>query len=87
MNDLTNEITKRHQSNSEAIQSIMKTFYQGLKEKLYSKRDENYHLVKEIQQLEREKIQLQQQTLFCMRRIADLEETVGVIKNKEIMDN
>ena len=83
MNDLTSEITKRHQKNTETIQVIMKTFYHNLKEQLYGKKNENYHLVRELQQLQRDKNQLQQEVQFCDRRIVELEHVVGLPKYKE----
>lgn len=78
MNELTLEINKRHQKNTDTIQTIMKTFYTNLKEQLYSKKNENYHLVRELQQLQRDKKQLQQEVDFCSRRIMELEKVVGV---------
>ena len=78
MNELTLEINRRHQKNTDTIQTIMKTFYHNLKEQLYSKKNENYHLVRELQQLQRDKKQLQQEVDFCSRRILELEKVVGV---------
>jgi seryl-tRNA synthetase len=78
MNDLTLEINRRHQKNTDTIQSIMKTFYHNLKDQLYSKKNENYHLVRELQQLQRDKKQLQQEVDFCSRRINELETVVGL---------
>ena len=78
MNDF---ITERHQNNSQTIQITMKGFYADLKEKLYSKKNENYQLVRELQQLNREKLGLHQQIEFSSRRIMDLEKLVGVKKN------
>ena len=86
MNELTAEITRRHQKNTETIQTIMKTFYHNLKDQLYSKKNENYHLVRELQQLQRDKNQLQQEVQFCSRRIAELEHVVGIQKAKEMRD-
>ena len=86
MNELTAEITRRHQKNTETIQTIMKTFYHNLKDQLYSKKNENYHLVRELQQLQRDKNQLQQEVQFCSRRIAELEHGVGIQKAKEMRD-
>ena len=77
MNDF---ITERHQNNSQTIQTTMKGFYADLKEKLYSKKNENYQLVRELQQLNREKLGLHQQIEFSSRRIMDLEKLVGVKK-------
>lgn len=82
MNDLTAEITRRHQRNTETIQTIMKTFYHNLKEQLYSKKNENYHLVRELQQLQRDKNQLDQEVQFCSRRIEELERVVGIQRER-----
>ena len=78
MNDF---ITERHTNNSQTIQTTMKTFYADLKDKLYSKKNENYQLVRELQQLNREKLGLHQQIEFSSRRIQDLEKLVGIKKN------
>lgn len=78
MDDMTNSINERHNKNTKILQTIMKDFYSSLKEQLYGKKNENYQLVRELQQLEREKIHLQQQTVFSKRRIEELESVVGV---------
>ena len=80
MNDF---ITERHTNNSHTIQTTMKSFYGDLKEKLYGKKNENYQQVRELQQLNREKLGLHQQIEFSKRRIQDLEKIVGVKKGKK----
>ena len=68
MNDL---ILERHMANTITVQSVMKDFYANLKEQLHGKKNENYQLVRELQQMNREKLGLQQQILFSTRRIQD----------------
>lgn len=87
MDDMTNMINERHNKNTELLQTIMKDFYSNLKDQLYGKKNENYQLVRELQELEREKIQLQQQTVFSKRRIEDLEGFVGVVNTQQEEDS
>ena len=55
LKDMNDIITERHGNNAQLIQTTMKSFYGELKEKLHGKKDENYQLVRELQQMNREK--------------------------------
>ena len=56
----------------------MKDFYTHLKDQLHGKKDQNYQLVREIQQLNRDRLTLSQQIVFSQRRIQELEKLVGI---------
>lgn len=64
--------------NLKEVSKLIKVFYTNLKEQLYENRNENYKLIKEVQHLNREKVNLAQQVQFCEQSIADLEKTVGI---------
>lgn len=75
MNRLVNE---SNQGNLGEIQPMMKFFYDNLKEGLQESKNDNYQLQREIDQLNRDKTQIQQQISFSEKRIQDLEKFMGV---------
>ena len=84
LKDMNDFILEKHMTNTLHVQSVMKDFYANLKEQLYGKKNENYQLVRELQQLNREKLGLQQQIVFSTRRIQDLEKLVGIRKEQQL---
>ena len=76
MDKMTNEINEKHEKDTQELQFIMKDFYTKLKDRLYGKKNENYQLVRELQQLEREKVQMHQQAVFSSNRIKQLEKEI-----------
>ena len=60
------------------LQPGMKGFHEDLKSQLQETKNENYQLQREIDQLNRDKTQIQQQIAFSEKRIMDLEKFMGV---------
>ena len=60
------------------LQPGMKSFHEDLKLQLQETKNENYQLQREIDQLNRDKTQIQQQIAFSEKRIMDLEKFMGV---------
>jgi len=57
---------------------MLKEFHFKLKESLGSEKNESYKLVRELEYLNREKLQIQQSILFSHKRIMELEKLVGI---------
>eukprot|EP00825_Cyclidium_porcatum_P008924 TRINITY_DN14484_c0_g1_i5.p1 TRINITY_DN14484_c0_g1~~TRINITY_DN14484_c0_g1_i5.p1 ORF type:complete len:180 (-),score=43.89 TRINITY_DN14484_c0_g1_i5:196-735(-) len=83
---LKDEIHNQNMNNIRDVQPMLKEFYQRLKDSLQSEKNENYKLQREMEQLNREKIQIQQQILFSHKRILELEKMVGIEHPHDIED-
>ncbi|EGR28797.1 hypothetical protein IMG5_168330 [Ichthyophthirius multifiliis] len=80
-NDLENVqhlIHNNNINNIKEIQPLIKEFQLHLKQLLNEEKSENYKLQRELEQLNRDKLQLQQQLLFCSKRVQDLQKQVGI---------
>jgi len=60
------------------LQPAMRKFYDQLKGELQDAKNENYQLQREAEQLNRDKMQIQQQINFSEKRIQELEKFMGV---------
>jgi len=80
MND---EVNRRNIENIKEIQPMLRDFHKKLKENLHEEKNENYKLQREMEQLNREKQQIQQQILFSHKRIFELEKFVGILNDKK----
>ena len=80
MND---EVNKKNIENIKEIQPMLRDFHKKLKDNLHEEKNENYKLLREMEQLNREKQQIQQQILFSHKRIFELEKFVGVLNDKK----
>ena len=81
MND---EVNKKNIENIKEIQPMLRDFHKKLKDNLHEEKNENYKLLREMEQLNREKQQIQQQILFSHKRIFELEKLVVVLNDKNI---
>lgn len=79
MND---EVNRRNIENIKEIQPMLREFHKRLKDNLHEEKNENYKLLREMEQLNREKQQIQQQILFSHKRIFELEKFVGILEKK-----
>lgn len=84
MND---EVNRRNIENIKEIQPMLREFHKKLKDSLHEEKNENYKLLRELEQLNRDKQQIQQQILFCHKRIFELEKFVGVLNDKKTKDS
>jgi len=75
---MNRRINEANQGNIGEIQPALRTFYEGLKEELQDTKNENYQLQREAEQLNRDKMQIQQQINFSENRILELEKLMGV---------
>ncbi len=80
MND---EVNRRNIENIKEIQPMLRDFHKKLKDNLHEEKNENYKLLREMEQLNREKQQIQQQILFSHKRIFELEKFVGIFNDKK----
>lgn len=80
MND---EVNRRNIENIKEVQPMLRDFHKKLKENLHEEKNENYKLLRELEQLNREKQQIQQQILFSHKRIYELEKFVGLSNEKK----
>ncbi|CAD8086869.1 unnamed protein product [Paramecium primaurelia] len=75
---MNEKINNDNITNIRELQPMLKVFHGKLKEKLHEEKNENYKLMREIEALNREKLQIQQSILFSHKRIMDLEKLVGI---------
>lgn len=80
MND---EVNRRNIDNIREIQPMLRDFHKKLKDNLHEEKNENYKLLREMEQITREKQQIQQQILFSHKRIFELEKFVGILNEKK----
>ena len=80
MND---EVNRKNIENIKEIQPMLRDFHKKLKENLHEEKNENYKLLREMEQLNREKQQIQQQIIFSHKRIFELEKFVGILNDKK----
>ena len=80
MND---EVNRKNIENIKEIQPMLRDFHKKLKDNLHEEKNENYKLLREMEQLNREKQQIQQQILFSHKRILELEKFVGIFNDKK----
>ena len=74
---MNNTINAENIENLKTIQPLLRQFHNDLKEKLRDEKSENYQLLREVEDLNREKAGIQQQIVFCERRIIELEKSIG----------
>ena len=82
---MNERINKSNAENLKETQPMMREFHNNLKETLQEERNQNYQFLRDIEQLNRDKLQIQQNLLFSENRIQELEESVGV-SAKEMID-
>ena len=83
---MNKKVNEENQGNISEIQPAMKSFYESLKLQLQESKNENYQLQREVDQLNRDKTQIQQQLAFSEKRIQDLEKFMGVSANLDESD-
>lgn len=75
---MNRRINEANQGNIGEMQPAMRRFHDNLKTELQESKNDNYQLQREIEQLNRDKTQIQQQIAFSEKRIQDLEKFMGV---------
>ena len=78
LRDMRDQAQKSQKEKAATLSDMLQKFRDDLKLSLQEDKNENFHLVREFQQLLREKLQLQQQVAYVRRRIDDLEGMVGI---------
>ncbi|EAS01101.1 hypothetical protein TTHERM_00316540 (macronuclear) [Tetrahymena thermophila SB210] len=79
LENIQHTIHNNNINNIKEIQPMLREFHQRLKERLQEEKNENYKLQRELEQLNRDKLQLQQQLLFCSKRVQDLQKYTGIL--------
>lgn len=82
LKSMNDEVNRRNIENIKEIQPMLREFHKRLKDNLHEEKNENYKLLREMEQLNREKQQIQQQILFSHKRIFELEKFVGILEKK-----
>jgi len=75
---MNRRINEANQLGMGDLQPAMRRFYDQLKTELQDTKNENYQLQREAEQLNRDKMQIQQQINFSEKRIQELEKFMGV---------
>ncbi|KAM3135677.1 hypothetical protein pb186bvf_012203 [Paramecium bursaria] len=84
---MNERINTENINNIKDLQPMLKEFHNKLKERLHEEKNENYKLLREIEGLNREKLQIQQTILFSHKRIMELEKLVGIQHKVEQFDD
>ncbi|CAK94025.1 unnamed protein product (macronuclear) [Paramecium tetraurelia] len=78
LKNMNEKINNDNITNIRELQPMLKSFHSKLKERLHDEKNENYKLMREIEGLNRDKLQIQQSILFSHKRIMELEKLVGI---------
>jgi len=78
LRSMNDKINTQNTENLKTIQPMMREFHTKLKESLQEEKNQNYQFFRDIEQLNRDKTQIQQNMLFSENRIQELENAVGV---------
>ena len=77
LRNMNDKVNAENVDNLKTLQPMLREFHNNLKEKLRDEKSENYQLLREVEEFNRERASVQQQVVFCERRIIELEKSIG----------